>query len=343
MKSFLKFAGTLLFGAMLFSCQQADEPLTETGLSSTDPASRAYGDKTPKIAVYVETNDVNPLNAGDYYYGPAANNVMLIDMLELFASNIHKETVGGQTRPTLYLNDKLTRILEPDPANPTTTGYHKYVKPLRDKGIKVLLSVLGDWQGIGVGNMNSTQTTQFAAILAYVVDKYGLDGLGFDDEYSDYGGTTNTTSYSEILTKVHALMPSDKIITLFEIGNITSLTTAAKGCLDYSYHAGYGAWKNDSDISIPRAQFSPISINLGSAFDTTVASDWAADAADNGYGAMMCFNIRTANDRDPLPVFNAFADGAWGATATRPAGAGNRSRDQDVIQTGFTITYDDTL
>ena len=32
--------------------------------------------------------------------------------------------------------------------------------------------------------MNDTQTTQFAQILAYVVDRYGLDGIGFDDEYS---------------------------------------------------------------------------------------------------------------------------------------------------------------
>ena len=36
---------------------KAQEPIVKT---------RAYGDKTPKVTIYVETNDVNPLNAGDY-------------------------------------------------------------------------------------------------------------------------------------------------------------------------------------------------------------------------------------------------------------------------------------
>lgn len=62
--------------------------------------------------------------------------------MELFASNIHKRTVNGVVEPTLYLNDKMTNLLEND-------GYLTYVKPLQDMGIKVLLTVLGDWQGIG--------------------------------------------------------------------------------------------------------------------------------------------------------------------------------------------------
>ncbi len=36
-------------------------------------------------------------------------------------------------------------------------------------GIKVLLTVLGDWQNIGVTSMNDTQADQFATILAYAV------------------------------------------------------------------------------------------------------------------------------------------------------------------------------
>ena len=164
----------------------------------TVPQTRAYGD-TPVVAIYVETNDTNPLNAGDYML---SNGKPFAGIVELFASNIHKRTVNGVVEPTLFLNDKMTNLLE-------NGGYQTYVKPLQDKGIKVLLTVLGDWQGIGVANMNDTQTTQFAKILAHAVEKYGLDGIGFDDEYANYS-STNSTSYSEIITKLHALMPADK-------------------------------------------------------------------------------------------------------------------------------------
>ena len=157
---------------VMFSCQQAEEPTMD---KAQEPVvkTRAYGDKTPTVTIYVETNDVNPLNAGDY---KLPNGKPYADIVEFFASNIHKRTVNGVVEPTLYLNDKMTNLLE-------NGGAATYVQGLQAKGIKVVLTVLGDWQGIGVANMNDTQTTQFAKILAHAVEKYGLDGIGFDDEY----------------------------------------------------------------------------------------------------------------------------------------------------------------
>ena len=125
------FAALFLGTTMMFSCQQAEEPTMDQG---TVPQTRAYGD-TPVVAIYVETNDTNPLNAGDYML---SNGKPFAGIVELFASNIHKRTVNGVVEPTLFLNDKMTNLLE-------NGGYQTYVKPLQDKGIKVLLTVLGDW------------------------------------------------------------------------------------------------------------------------------------------------------------------------------------------------------
>ena len=176
MKKTLKLMAALFVGAMFMgACQQAEEPAMEPGQNDA-AVTRAYGDKTPKVTIYVETNDVNPLNAGDYVL---SNGEPYADIVELFAANIRKRTVNGVTEPVLYLNDKMTNLMEND-------GYLTYIKPLQDKGIKVLLTILGDHQGIGFANMNDTQTTQFAKILAHAVEKYGLDGIGFDDEYADY-------------------------------------------------------------------------------------------------------------------------------------------------------------
>lgn len=63
MKQFFKFAACTAAIASLFACNKVESP--QMGENQV-PMTKAYGDKTPVMAVYVETNDVNPLNAGDY-------------------------------------------------------------------------------------------------------------------------------------------------------------------------------------------------------------------------------------------------------------------------------------
>ena len=90
-KSFKLMVAFVMGASMLFSCQQADEPMIDKGQESA-LKTRAYGDKTPTVTIYVETNDVNPLNAGDY---KLPDGTPYADIVELFASNIHKRTVNG--------------------------------------------------------------------------------------------------------------------------------------------------------------------------------------------------------------------------------------------------------
>ena len=109
MKKTFKLMAALVMGAgMMFSCQQAEDPTMD---KAQEPIvkTRAYGDKTPKVTIYVETNDVNPLNAGDYML---SDGTAYADIVEFFAANLNKETVNGVVRPTLYLNDKMTNLLE---------------------------------------------------------------------------------------------------------------------------------------------------------------------------------------------------------------------------------------
>lgn len=107
-QNFKLFATLAASAAMMISCQQAEEPTMD---KAQEPVvkTRAYGDKTPKVTIYVETNDVNPLNAGDYLLSDGS---AYADIVEFFAANLNKETVNGVVRPTLYLNDKMTNLLE---------------------------------------------------------------------------------------------------------------------------------------------------------------------------------------------------------------------------------------
>lgn len=332
MKKTFKLMAALVMGAgMMFSCQQAEEPTMD---KAQEPVveTRAYGDKTPTVTIYVETNDVNPLNAGDY---KLPDGTAYADIVEFFASNIHKRTVNGVVEPTLYLNDKMTNLLE-------NGGAQKYVKGLQDKGIKVVLTVLGDWQGIGVANMNATQTTQFAKILAHAVEKYGLDGIGFDDEYSNYSSSLISGSFGSIITKLRNLMPAGKLITVFQWGNYGSsqINAAAGAQINHAYaNFGYNTYIGISGVTKDR--FAPLSINLGSiGSDVSYYGDRAYDLAEAGYGSIMHFNLRTRSQADPLPLFKAIADGAWGETNVTCEN-GNRPQDWTFVSSGYEITMDE--
>lgn len=323
----LAFAATIA-GAL--SCNEIEQPQVQDNQPEESTIStRSFGQKNPKMVVYVETNDVNPLNAGDY---TMSDGTTFVDIVELFASNIHKDDNGD---PTLFLNDKLTNVLE-------NGGAATYVAPLQTKGIKVLLTVLGDWQGIGVANMTDAQSTKFATILAYVVNRYGLDGIGFDDEYANYSGSLVSNSYAQIIKKLHALMPSDKLITVFDWGNTSQIDAEASACIDYAYHGYFGSYVEYTSSGITgmtASKWSPISFNLGNYNSTATAESYAERASDDGYGAMMCFNLRTRSERDPLSMFQALSNGAYGGS-TISCSNGNRARTAGSVASGYTITYE---
>lgn len=328
MSNYIKFLSTLFIGATMFiSCQQAEEPQLDAQPEAK--TTRAFGDKTPKVTIYVETNDINPLNAGDY---KLPDGKPYADIVEFFASNIHKETVGGQVRPTLYLNDKMTNLLE-------NGGNLKYVKPLQDMGIKVLLTVLGDWQNIGVTSMNDTQAEQFATILAYAVEKYGLDGIGFDNEYDGYP-TTVAGSWGNIITKLRSKMPAGKLITVFQWGDYGSsqINAAAGAQIDFLY-ANFGVGGSIGVAGVTKDRFAPMAVNLGTVpSNTTYYSNQAYKLAAAGYGSIMHFNLRTRSQADPTNFFGAIADGAWGETGVTCTN-GNRPQDWTFVSSGYTITY----
>ena len=333
MKKTLKLMAALVVGAgMMISCQQAEEPTMD---KAQEPVvkTRAYGDKTPKVTIYVETNDVNPLNAGDYLLSDGS---AYADIVEFFAANLNKETVNGVVRPTLYLNDKMTNLLE-------NGGAATYVAGLQAKGIKVVLTILPNWQNIDFTSLNDTQADQLATILAYAVNKYGLDGIGFDNEY---GGTVTSVSgsYGNLITKLRAKLPAGKLITLFQYntGGSSQINATAGAKLDYIY-SDFAYYNTSISVAgVTKEHYAPMSINLGNYYSADQISqygNYAYDLTEAGYGAIMHFNLRRTSERNQLSLFNSIADGAWEETVT--CENGNRPQDWTFVSSGYTITYDE--
>lgn len=94
----------ILISSIIAGCAQIEEK--DIYVASESLVTKSYGDKYPIMSVYIETNDVNPLNAGDYMLD---DGTAFFDVAELFASNINRDRNGN---PTLFLNDKLANILE---------------------------------------------------------------------------------------------------------------------------------------------------------------------------------------------------------------------------------------
>lgn len=207
--------------------------------------------------------------------------------------------------------------------------------------------------------MNDMQTTQFAAILAYVVEKYGLDGIGFSDSYANYGCNSespnvNSTSYSQIITKLHSLMPDDKLITIYYWGNINNVSSDAWACVDYAYRSGWsGSYSSYIPEPLTMNHWSSISLQLGISYSDTSyirLGDNVYYACEDNAAAICSFNLRTRDDCDPFRIFETIGTELAYYKDKEPndegeykyiyCDNGNRPQDWDFISGGLTITYD---
>lgn len=236
----------------------------------------------PITAVYIEVNDVNPLNALCY----TMNGKPFFDYVILFAANING-TADGKAE-LAYKGGKLERAL-------TET-----VKPLQEKGVKVLMSILGNHTGLGFANLTDEQVEDFATQIAGVVEAYNLDGVDFDDEYAEYGTNgcmpANATSYANLIGAVRAKLPEGKLITVFDVdtGNSKTLTTAAD-CVDYAWSEQYGQFKARCKFGLANRQFCGYSQKLNIPFvdtDTYVIKQQLKRTVQSYMGALVFYDLR---------------------------------------------------
>lgn len=324
----------------------------QNNLNTTDAVrtleTRAYGDKTPKIVTYIDVNDTNPLNAMLY----RMDNEPFIDIVTIFAANIR----ANGSEPQLWLNDNVTKILIPD-AGSTTTGHYKYVQPLRQDGAKVLLSVLGDHQGVGVGNLTEVNQQKFAEILAWAVEEYDLDGIDFDDEWANYGENPNFPSsvdgsFSGLIIKLRNELderfPNEhKLITVLNIGNASTLSSDAIADCDFGWSGNFGPnTYNSNPILWPKEKWAAQAIDLSqlcssSMFILNQISARCAQTLNDSMGAILTCGLRNHTECDPLPVLQRIATAVYSNTVTRLSTPANGYTKDWSGNSGTVINYDD--
>ncbi|MFE4254722.1 endo-beta-N-acetylglucosaminidase H [Streptomyces sp. NPDC056910] len=267
-----------------------------TGAAAAPAPAPAPAKEGPTSVAYVEVNNNSMLNVGKYTLANGGGNVF--DVAVVFAANINYDP--GTKTGSLYFNENVQRVLD----NAATE-----IRPLQQKGIKVVLSVLGNHQGAGFANFPSQQTASaFAKQLSDTVAKYGLDGIDFDDEYAEYGnngtGQPNDSSFVYLVTALRANMP-DKIISLYNIG--PSATRLSYGGVDVSskfdhaWNPYYGSWQVPG-IALPKSKLSPAAVEIGRTSQSTTA-DLARRTVSEGYGVYLTYNLDGADRSADVSAF----------------------------------------
>lgn len=303
----------LLAGASLTACLSSSKPENIPKTSKLE--TRAYGVKKPIVSLYLEVNDVDPRIAGTYRIGTEP----FFDVVIIFAANVHADADGD---PTLFFNDNVTHIV---------SNIDKYIRPLQAMGIKVLLGILPDHQGIGLSNLTLDQAALYAKILALGVERYGFDGVDLDDEYANYGThglpNWNTFSYSNLINALRAEMPTGKLITVLEwvadTGGSTNISPAALQNLDYAWYRYMGATSFGSSYTegMPAEKWSPQLLNLNMIYNVLLlpqVQNRSRQTKTQGYGAIATYDLRPFSERPAtLDVLQRIATGAEFGTVTR--------------------------
>ena len=274
-------------------------------------------DKGPdavKSVVYFEVNDVNPLNALEFVLKDSGK--LFFDHVVLFAANINYDAAKGR----VYVNN-----------NPNVQflldNNELFLQPLRKRGMKVILSILGNHDQAGVGQLSDLGARQFAEELKNVVTTYNLDGVGFDDEYSKTPDLSNPlfvwpskAAAARLLYETKRLMP-DKIVTVYYLGQIDSRLPSVDGFLpgvfvDYAVNDyRYGAAAPMAGMTLKNCAGQSIELNLGDG-DSSEAT--ARRQKEAGYGYYMFFSLNPVNYDGQISRCQSVARGLYGEELVEP-------------------------
>ena len=261
-----------------------------TGLADCFKTVRdANGREVPAAKIFstMEINDTNPLN--NLCYTLKGSGKYLVDCLVLFSANINYNAETG--RVYVFNNPNVQAILD---------GADKYLRPLQDRGMKVVLSILGNHDRASVANLSPAAAKEFAKELKAICDAYNLDGIFWDDEYSAPmspapAGFVNPSieAWSNLAWEFKQLCPDRWNIAY--VYNLTRSAVSINGdqpgaFIDYALHD----YRQASDLSaafpgMPKS-------NMGMSSQELNLGRWATDAdlpnlRNNGYGSHMIFAL----------------------------------------------------
>ena len=246
-----------------------------------------------KILSCMEVNDTNPLN--NLSFTLKNSGKLLVDVLIMFSGNMKYDRETGHV--TMKYNNNIQALLN---------GYDHYLKPLKDRGMKVIMGILPDHDGSGLCNLAPETCEEFALEIKAMCDAYNLDGVFLDEEYADYNDydlylnvpgfvRPTASACSRLVYEIHKLQPEKDIIvyaysTIYSLPsiNVDGRTINSVQCITYAVHA-YGRSGNLSSSypGLPKTNMGMFSQEYTGRFFASESN--LQRMVDDGYKTHMIF------------------------------------------------------
>lgn len=250
------------------------------------PGTKKEAGAEIKLFSFVEVNKTNPLNNLNFTLKNSGKP--LVDVVVLFSANINYDEATDK----VYINNNSN-------VQHLLTNRAKYLQPLKDKGIKVLLSIMGNWDRAGIAGLSKARAKLFAQELKKTCEMYDLDGVFFDDEYSKYqtppsaGFVTPSYDAAARLTYETKLAMPDKLVTVYVYEMTASFPNPVDGVpagnfVDYAFQ-DYGRYYDLSKNypGLPKSRMAQASQEFN--LNKYATSETLRDLRAKGYGAHMIF------------------------------------------------------
>lgn len=244
------------------------------------------GEDAVQTVLYFEVNDTNPLNALEFL---TESGKYFFDHVVLFAANINWDP--EKQRVYLANNENVQFLLD---------NNDKYLQPLRKAGMKIIISILGNHDEAGVAQLSDMGAREFARELAAYCRAYNLDGVAFDDEYSNSPDLSNPwlarpSAYagSRLMYECKAVMP-EKIVSLYNLGNMYSSSLQVIDGIEPGQYCDYavadygGAAGPGTGMTLKQCAGMSIELRRGSG---NSSESTARSRKEAGYGYYMFFAL----------------------------------------------------
>lgn len=249
---------------------------------------------TPPLfnTAYVEVNDNKLSNVGCFVR--ADNAKPFFTMATIFAANING---NDPNQPTIYFNPNVDYLL----------NHTNQVANLQQRGIKVLLTLLGNHENAGWACMTDQMAIQdFAARVVAMVKQYNLDGIDIDDEYSTcLANDTSLVRIAEAIKKnpdfkgrllTKALFLDGAYFTAVYDGHTLA------DFLDYGWEMSYFSGDFPARLNTYVGYHmlkSKLALGVSNGARDPAASEATTFIKQSGFGGMMVYNVKNTS-RDYL-------------------------------------------
>lgn len=277
-------------------------------------------EKAIKNLCYIEVNNDNPLNAGEY---TLSDGKPFFDIVSIFAANINLDAEG---MPYIHCNDQVAFVLD---------HADEIIRPLQEKGIKVHLSILGNHDDAGMRSLSAEGAEAFAKELKMYADIYGFDGFDFDDEYSSYAednfkgsaqsgrgvvasvAECTSANYTKLMEACRKLLPKGDCAfgIYWYIDDDQPVGENVEELIDYAVYGAYGAFDEYRQQDISNAIEAPYAITL-SGLDATggmkavaVNEKYLNKVKKEGFGYFAFYDLKSS--RVYTKEFNQVAKILW--------------------------------